>query len=380
MPKLVDELEQFEEELKKSRESDEDEGSHDLLDADGSDEGEEEIPPKEEEPAESGQKAEDSETDLDAEEETASQDKEEPAPRKKLTTLPNDPDTFGEWAGKEITEEELVKSGLLPKLVTWGHQGRHLVQKTQAELEKAKAEKSEAQKLRELLEEQFKKENERKEVEQRPSVSDEEFAAALANEYLPGLKQVAEKGGFEKEFLSDFPNLACQLEHRFQSGGSLIAALAKEVTEIREFVGMQKKRIEEEEVQKKQTSATQTFASTVANVAKEGGDLFEPLSSVEVQKDFVNWITRPDSHLLIADKDIGDITAEDVEGAWLLYVHKHPNVVKPKKKAPESHLAGGGGGGGGSNASKSKSKKQEADELATFEAELRAAEKRKFED
>ena len=381
MPKLADELERFEAELK--QDDDEPESiSEPSVDKTADDEDKvEDAPPGEED--DSSQAADsDDEPEDQGKPETESRE-DEPAPEKKpkkLTTLPDDPETFGEWAGKEITEAQLAESGLLPKLITWGHQGRHLVQKTQAELEAAKAEKSEAAKLRELLEEQFKRENEAREKSQVPTgpqVSEEEFAEALVREYVPGLKAVAEQGGVEIDFLKEFPKAAAHFEHRFQSGSNVIQVLVKELTEIKEFVGMQKERLEKEEVVQKEQTATQSFAQTVAQVASKEGELFAPLSQAEVQKDFVRWITREDSDLRIADKDMADITAGDVSGAWLLYVHEHPDVVKPRKKETNSHLAGGGGGRG---TSKSKPKPATHDELATFEAELRAAERAGFEE
>lgn len=381
MPKLADELEQFEAELKQDDDDELESISKPSVDKVDDEDEEKDAPPEQDD--ESSQEADSDNEPEDQDEPEAESREDEPAPEKKpkkLTTLPDDPDTFGEWAGKEITEEQLAESGLLPKLITWGHQGRHLVQKTQAELEAAKAEKSEAAKLRELLEDQFKRENEMRDkaVQQDgPKVSEEEFAEALVREYIPGLQTVAEQGGVEVDFLKEFPKAAAHFEHRFQSGSNLIEVLVKELTEIKEFVGMQKERIEKEEVVQKEQTATQTFAQTVASVASKEGELFAPLSDAEVQKDFVRWITRDDSDLRIADKDMAEITAGDVSGAWLLYVHEHPDVVKPRKKETNSHLAGGGGGRG---TSKSKSKAAPQDELSTFEAELREAEKAGFEE
>lgn len=323
-------------------------------------------PEEEPEAAETGQEAETGETVEEAQDPDDAIDQGGPEGGEKeehaLTTLPDDKDAFGELAGQKVTAQQIMEAGLLEKLVTWGHQGRYMVQKGQKDLEEAKTEKSEAEKLRLLLEERFKKEDEVAEQKATPQVSEEQFAEQLTNEYLPGLKQVAESGGIEKEFLSDFPKAAVHLEHRFQSGANLLAGLIEEVGSIREFVGMQKKQLE------KQT-ATQTFEGVLDEVGGEA-ELFAGLKDPQGKVDFIKWVTNDDTGLRIAEKDVKDVTADDVKSAYLYYLHTHPEALAakeaPVKKDKNTHLAGGGGG-----KAPSKRSRTDIDEFESFEKELR---------
>ena len=276
-----------------------------------------------------------------------------------LTTLPDDKDAFGSLAGQKVTAQQIIEAGLLEKLVTWGHQGRYMVQKGQKELEEAKTAQSEAEKLRLLLEDRFKKEDETAQQKAAPVVSEEAFATALTNEYLPGLKAIAEAGGIEKDFLADFPKATAHIEHRFQSGAQLLQGLIKEVDDLRGFVGMQKA------AQQKQT-ATSTFEG-VLDKASQSGELFKGLADAQGKVDFIKWVTADDTGLRIAEKDIKDVTTEDVQSAWLYYLHTHPEALKvaaPVKVDKQAHLAGGGGG-----KAPSRKTKDQMDEFEAFEVE-----------
>ena len=279
-----------------------------------------------------------------------------------LTTLPDDKEAFGALAGQKVTAKQIMEAGLLEKLVTWGHQGRYMVQKGQKELEEAKNEKSEAEKLRLLLEERFKKEDAAAEQKSVPQVSEDQFAQQLMDNYLPGLKEIVEAGGFEKDFITDFPKVASHLEHRFQAGGSLLQGLIKEVDSIREFVGMQK-----EQLEKKQ--ATSSFEGLLDQVGDEG-ELFNGLKDSQGKVDFIKWVTNESTGLRIAEKNIAEVSPDDVKSAYLYYLHTHPDAFKAPAAAPvadrKAHLAGGGAG-----KTPSKRTKEQLDEFEAFEREVK---------
>lgn len=284
----------------------------------------------------------------------------------KLTTLPDDPETFGELAGKEVTAEQLIEEGFLTKLVTWGHQGRHMVQKGQKELEAAKEEQNELTKLREILEKQV--ELEEKKAQPKPKeVNEEDFANGLVEHYIPGLKKVAEQGGVETDFIKEFPKAAAHFEHRLQSGAGVLKEIVEKVEEIAKFVGVAQE-------ERATTSARDTYDNLGKNLAEEGA-LFEPLANKQTRDDLLDWLAAEETGLRVVDKDVSQITSAELQSAWLLYVHSNPDVLKkddkpaPKKKT-DSHLAGGGGGTGSSKAHDAKP----TDELSTFEKAFKDAE------
>jgi len=353
---LADELEEFESELL----ADDDGGSLvkepevDLNDKDVKD------------PDETGQAA-DSDTDEKPVEDKKNEETPEPdEPEPNLTTLPDDSNAFGELAGKQVTASQLIEAGLLEKLVTWGHQGRHLIQKGQDDIEAAKAETSEAQKLRELLEKRFEKEDET--AAKAPPPSEEEFVGELMETYIPGLKRVVEQGGIEADFIKEFPKSASHIEHRFQAGSDLIQGLIKEVTELREFVGKQRESNEQAQKAEAATAASGHFDGLVADLSTKG-DLYTKLGEKETKDDFVTWLSSEESGLRIAEKDVRTITEGDVHSAWLLYAHEHPEkfTQKAKKDAEAARLASGSGGQSTSTTRKPKPD----DELGNFEADLK---------
>jgi hypothetical protein len=354
---LKDELEAFEADLNK----DDDDGMNVEEEAKVDETPTEEV--VEEKADETSQEAETAteEPSVETEEaaEETSQEAEEPEAKPEITTtLPDDSETFGELAGQKVTAQQLIEAGLFDKLVTWGHQGRHMVKKGQEEISEAKA-------LRELLEKQFEKQDKAAEQAAQPKLTEEQFAKQVTEHHLPALQKLAEVGAIETDFVKEFPRVASQIENRFQSGSELLQALIKEVSELREYVGGRK------EVESEQ-AATGRFENLTDGLAKKG-ELFEKLADDDMKVEFATWIAAEETGLKIADKDLADVTEADLQSAWLLYVHNHPEAMKPKKetvnKETNSHLAGGGGGRA---SSKSKSPAP-ADELATFEAEFQEA-------
>lgn len=365
---LAKELEDFEKDLEKSYddEGNDVESQNDLTKVDD-DKGQEADPvtPEPDKPEEKPEPEVDPDPDKGAEA-TETDEKDEV----KLTTLPDDSETFGELAGKEVTAEQLIEAGLLGKLVTWGHQGRHMVKKGQKELEEAKAEKSEAQKLRELLQERFEKEDRSAEKPDAPPMTETEFATALVENYVPGLKVVAEQGGIEAEFVNDFPKAAAQIEHRFQGGADVLTAMVKELGELRELVQKHEERQTEAVRVESHTAAEGHFDGLMSGLAKNGGELFAGLDRDDTKEDFVKWLTT-ESEMKITDKEVSTITADDVQGAWLLYAHTHPDVLS--KQAPKNDDAKLAAGGGGRGSSGSKTSLPD-DEMSTFVKELAEAE------
>lgn len=349
---IADELEEFEADLNKDDDGESliEEPEVDIKDTDET--GQKADPEPEPEPV-----------DPKDEPETPPQDDPEPEPN--LTTLPDDKDAFGDLAGKTVTAKQLIDEGLLNKLVTWGHQGRHLIQKGQDDIEAAKAETSEAQKLRELLEAQFAKEDKVAEAAI-PRQSEEEYVGQLSETYLAGLKSVASQGGIEEDFVKEFPKSAVQIEHRFQTGADMLSVLSKEVTELREYVGMRKKADAETARTDEVSAAGAHFDGLITELSGKG-DLYSKLSDPDTKEGFVQWVSSDESGLGITGKEVAKITEADVHGAWLLYASQHPEkFAEPSKKnEEEARLASGGGG----NSTSTKRTKKVDDELGNFQEE-----------
>jgi hypothetical protein len=367
--KLKDQLEEFQRELAAAAENDEDLNKDEVtpeVDPTPTDDDK----PEDKTDDESGQKADDAtavddDSDKPADEGKPDQDPDAPED-KTLTTLPDDKEAFGELAGQKVTAEQLIESGYLTKLVTWGHQGRHMVQRGQEDLSEAKA-------LRELLEKRFAQQDEAAMAAAeaaKPVVTEEAYAAALVERFKPDFERVINEGGMEKEFFADFPKVAAHIENRFQSGSELLTGLIKTVDELRQMV---LPRAERDTLSEAET----LFNGKVAELSKTGG-LFEKLEDAEAASGFKDWVTSEESGLRLLEKDVADISQQDLQSAWLLYVHSHPEIMKAKEEtSTDSHLAGGGAGT--TTSSKSKSAKP-TDDLGTFIGELAAANAESWED
>ena len=361
---LAAELERFEKDLAPLDEDDIAAGAG----PDIEDEGEPIEEPKSEEPT--GEPADETPVE-EPESDAEPTDQPDAAPDKKpaLTTLPDDTETFGDLAGKQVTAEEIIEAGLLTKLVTWGHQGRHMIQKGQKELAEAKTAASEAEKLRLLLEDRFKKEDAAAEQQTQPQISEKQFVEHLSQAYMPGLQKVAAEGGIEEDFIKEFPKAAVHLEHRFQSGAQLLQGLVQQIDELTQFVGMQKQQVAK-------TEAKSSFEGLLESVASES-ELFTGLRDPQGKVDFIQWVTDEASGLRITEKEIGDISQADVQSAYLLYLHQHPEALgekKQPKRVENAHLAGGGTG-------KVPSRKtgNRLDEFVAFEKELEEARNQGFD-
>jgi hypothetical protein len=341
--------EDFEEEAKKLEDQDQDD-----LDTDES--GKEEVavegPTKEE------AKPEEKSSDEETKPETTTHEESKDDVIEQFVTLPDDVEAFREFAGKKITYAELQEAKLVDKLVTWGHQGRHLVQRNQEELEETK-------KMRALLEEQLGiVKEDRQRASEGPALTPEQSADALVNHYAGEFDTLAKSGAIEDSFFETYPKVAAQIEHRFRATRDLAEAVIKTVTEL--------KTAQDQRVDVDTTTASRDHLKDVMVGVSETGDLFNQLGTETERKDFMQWATRDDSTLNWVDKQSDAVTPADISASWLLYLHEHPDKFKTTEKAAEKKKAerklAGGGGTGNDTASKSV---EELDEFQRFEKDLK---------
>jgi hypothetical protein len=113
-------------------------------------------------------------------------------------------------------------------------------------------------------------------------------------------------------------------------------------------------------------SAVETFESLMDSVSEQG-DLFSGLSDSAARKAFTDFLTDDSTKLRINQKEVKEITPDDVMSAWLFFAHKHPEVLQGKhedRPKPDAHLAGGGRG-----KSPSPKTRKELDEFEKFQSE-----------
>jgi ribosomal protein S19E (S16A) len=271
-----------------------------------------------------------------ASESTSDQSDKQPKP--KMVTLPDDSDAFGEFAGKKVSYQELMEAGLVDKLVTWGHQGRHLTQRGQEDLE-------EARKMREVLEKQLKlQEDQISKANQAPPLPPKEHAEQLKREYLPLLEKAAEAGALEAGFLDNYPLVASQLESRFQATSQLANIIIAKMDEL-----VQKS---DKWSERDTTTASQSHLRTLANEVAESDELFKFVGDDDGYKDFMKWATAPNSTLNWVDRDVTTVTSQDILASALLYMRTHPEkfTKQKRKQATEEVRRQASGGGSGSNA------------------------------
>lgn len=300
-------------------------------------------------------KPDDKPTDGEDEDKPPDQDEDPPV---QYVTLPEDADTFGELAGKRITYEQLQEAKLVDKLVTWGHQGRHMVQRNQEELEESK-------KIRALLEEQLgivKADRER--ASEAPPLPPDQAADALVGEYSAEFEALGKAGAIEDAFFETYPKVAVQIEHRFRATRDLAEVLIKQVDELKTLQGQR--------VEQDTTEASKTHLSDVMGEVAKSNKLFDGLTDDESRKEFMTWATGEESTLNWVDKESNLVTPADISASYLLYLHENPDKVvqakpDPKKKAAEKKLASGGNIG---TNTKSKSV-EDLDEFQKFEKDYK---------
>jgi hypothetical protein len=263
---------------------------------------------------------------------------EDQPPEPKTYAVP-DLASYGELRGKRATISQLEEAGLTELLFTHAHQGL-------VHMEKYQEMKPKLDELAAWKEAQEKRQQEATVTQ--PQKSPEQAAQDLRNEYLPALTQLAEQGAFEKDFLITYPDVAVQLENRFQSGaiglyGTIlqVSDLTKQINEVMEFVGMQK-------FERGQAEAQSTVESLMDDVAKQ----MPALSDESVRGRFIDWAIDEKNPIMghIATKNLSDLTSDDIRGAFAAYVAVTGDGVKsrPKPKAG-SDMAGSGAASRGSS-------------------------------
>lgn len=341
----IDELEQFESEYNESFDDEnfDNDGSYsrDLTD-------ERPAADDDEVKVESGQ-----ESDTD---EAASQDQEpevKPKSDERAFKVPDDEEAFGEFAGKELTYDELWETGLLEKFKTWGYQGRHMIKRGQEELD-------ESRKIREAIEKQLELQKQQVEAANRPpELTPEQHAKRLTDTFLPDIQKYAEAGGIESTFVDNYPKVAAMIENRFQAASQLASALIDVVDKMKTNVDpMQEER---------SNNFVQNTLKNLASDVSKTNELFSFLGKDEEYGDFMKWATAEDSTLHWVDQDVRTVTPQDISSAALLYMHQHPEKFqkRPKPKNEEDRRLASGGPG-----QTKPSARKPRDEYEAFEREL----------
>lgn len=279
--------------------------------------------PEPEDTGETGQVAEPSRPEPAAEKEV----------KPKTVMLPDDKDAFGKLAGQKVTYEQLAENGLVDKLVTWGHQGRHMVQRGQEDLD-------EARKLREAIEKQVAlTEKMHEEKNAPPPVSVQDHTNALVEQYTPLLRKNAEQGGMEATFLENYPRVAALIEDRFQAGSQLLTGIINAVS------GLQKGH--ETWTERDATNEGRSQLRKMTSRVAEDDEVFKFLATEEGHDEFLRWVTSEDSGFNWVDKDLKDVTQREIEASALVYMRAHPEkFTKSKAKAtPEQRQRASGAAG-----------------------------------
>lgn len=356
---MREELDQFEDDLKKSAEDDDEfldlERNLDLEDdedpvKDGdTDDVKVEDPTKDKDDAKSTDDADDQKAD--------DQDDQSDKPEAKLYTLPDDKEAFGDLAGQRVTTKQLEEANLLDKAITWGHQGRHMLTRNQEELEESK-------KIRALLEEQLGiVKADRDKAKEEPALPPDQAADALVAAYTADFDALGKTGAIEDSFFETYPKVAAQIEHRFRSIKDVADIVIAKMTELIESNDTRTK-VETE-------TASRDHLKNLMISASESGEIFEPLAGEDFRKEFMKWATAEESTLQWVDKDLDKVTQADITASMLLYLHENPDRFKKKtekaeeKKADERQKMGGGGSGTNAGARS----KTELDEFQQFEKE-----------
>lgn len=268
------------------------------------------------------------------EEPTTEQTTEEPvSSQPKMYTVPDD-DIYGELRGKKATASELEAAGLLDRLLTREHQELHHV-KLYQELKKEFESFKEGQQQVEQPQ------------QQQQQLAPEQVAAMLEGHYGPQLKEMAEAGAFESDFLHVYPKVAAHMEHRFQSGGRALMQLVDQVHKLTEYVGM-----------KQEEDATTTARTSVESKMDSLVEELPALANQEVRGRFVQWAIDENNPLTnrMATKDERELTAQDLRGAFAAYVAMTGDGLQVQQAAPRKNqerqqrarmAAGGAGAGGG---------------------------------
>lgn len=278
-----------------------------------------------------------------------------PEPTEKMYTLP-DTEVYGDLRGKKVTLKQLEESGLLDKMVTRDHQEMHNT-KLYQDL-KSKFDEQIQEAIAARLKEagiQPKAPDETQQVDQKA------FGDAVEQHYVPQLRQVAEEGAFETDFVDAYPRVASQLEHRFRSGAVALTALAERLAKVESWTG------EKQAVEVQETGNADLHQRITA--AAESNEMLARLKDDSHRQSFIDWAVADDNPLPYKDVKLSAIGPELVMAAYLAYMHANPDAVKPAA-APVTRKPNMATAGAGTNPSRGKT---EANELEQMAAEYKAS-------
>ena len=300
------------------------------------------VEPTQDEPtAEEADSSSEPSGDVDGEDRQEPATEATPEPQPQLITLPDDPEAFGELAGRRVTAAELEKANLLQKLATWGHQGRKIQQEQskraqeaaqQAEQPAAAADQQEQQDIRQMILENPKG-----------------FAEGLKERYGDSAKKFFKAVG-EEHFVEEFPVGAALF------GGvmdTIIAQQARLDDQSKIILGIIHQESQRQQVQQI-SSGRQRMDQTIDAVASEPEG--QALKDPEYRKRWINWVLSEDN---VVANELGfkDLPVDRVTPTLLRFLHREyvrsraghaptPREQRPRAAQSDAALASAGAGGG----------------------------------
>ena len=250
-------------------------------------------------------------------------------------TLP-DTELYGELRGQKVNLNQLAESGLLTKMLTRDHQEMHHTNLYQ-ELKKSNDE------LKAKFEEFTAPRAEPDPEPQGPPIDPATASAAVQAHYFPGLAQAAKDGVFEGDFLEAYPQVATQLEHRFQLGSNAIVEIAKRIGVIEERVTGVSTRVESDD-------SSSYLTSQIDNLAQSDERLFGRLADDGHRSEFLKWTIDEENPLPYKDMDMSQMTPEVLASAYVSYLHANRGSAPPKPKPKRKRKPNMSGDTGGSTA------------------------------
>lgn len=259
-------------------------------------------------------------------------------------TLPDQP-RFGAFAGKKVSEQELIAAGLLEKLIQSEHQDLHHMRKYNEEIVPLRQRLEELEtKLKQPPPEEQPKADERK-VQWTPELV-EKTATQIEAAFVPQIERFSQMGGIEEEAVTLYPRLLSHWEYRFQSGSKLVETLTKG------FAALAADYLERHG-QEQGSQARSILETTMEELATKG---VEDLNDPNVRESFGNWLA---ADKLFSQADVRMLDSRRMKAAFLAYleseegqkVARQPQAEQPRK----ANLAAGSraGSSGGSRPKKS---------------------------
>ncbi len=236
---------------------------------------------------------------------------EETAEDTRRYTIPKH-EKFGEFAGKKLTAKEMEEAGLLEKFNTLENGEMH----HQKLYENLKKEHEEL--LRKIAENLGNQQQQQQQQSVDPKVQTKSQLDAMRSMHMENLKQAAESGAFEEDFLVMFPDLSVQLEHRFSSGAAAIDALAKQVAEQQAFIQALVGVVQQE-------AGNEQLRGAVTGLVESNPDRYAPISDAEMQNRFIGWMMAEDNPIPYRNMEI---TPGVLSQAYLGFVDSNPDLFK----------------------------------------------------